>query len=76
MIKNNDLIYIDIYNKIKCFFENELNIICLEKVGKVWIYRCVYSLLLLGKLLVGMKNKNLVCSKIIWYRLDKMIKII
>lgn len=54
MIKNNDLIYIDIYNKIKCVFKKELNIICLEKVDKVWIYRCVYSLLLLGNLLVGM----------------------
>lgn len=73
--KNNDLIYIDTYNKIKRFSENELNTICLEKVGKVWTNRCVYSSLSSGKLLVGMKNKNSACSKITRYRLDKTTKI-
>lgn len=73
--KNNDLIYIDTYNKIKRFSENELNTICLEKVGKVWTNRCVYSSLSSGKLLVGMKNKNSACSKITRYRLDKNTKI-
>lgn len=73
--KNNDLIYINTYNKIKRVSKKELNTICLEKVDKVWIYRCVYSSLSSGNLLVGMQNKNSACSKITRYRLDKNTKI-
>lgn len=56
--KNNELIYIDKYNKIQRSSGNEFNTICLEKVDKVWINRCVYSSLSSGNLLVGMQKKG------------------
>lgn len=69
--KNNDLIYIDTYNKIKILFESELITLCIETADHVWLYRCVYSSISSGNLLVGMINEDLACSKITRYSLEK-----
>lgn len=66
-----DLIYIDTYNKIKILFESELITLCIEKADHVWLYRCVYSSISSGNLLVGMINEDLACSKITRYSLEK-----
>lgn len=74
--KNNDLIYIDTQNEIKLLSNTKIKINTSDiknkkntsdiknKKNYQWIFRCVYSSLLSGDLLVGMNNTDSVCSKI------------
>lgn len=66
--KNNDLIYIDRQNQIKRLSNTEINTYMKNKDSR-WIYRCMYSSLLSGDLLVGMSNMDSTCSKITRYHL-------
>lgn len=70
--KNNDLIYIDRQNQIKLLSNTEINTLYItNKKDNEWVFRCVYSSLLSGDLLVGMNNTDSTCSKINRYHLLK-----
>lgn len=74
---NYHLIYIDTNNKIVCFFDYGKNTCCFKNPDNQWIYRCVYSSLLSGDLLIGMSNKDSTCSKIVRYKwLERMFETI
>lgn len=63
---NNDLIYIDTNNQIK----KKINTLYIEDNDNQWIYRCVYSSMLTGNLLIGMSNEDSTCSKINQFTID------
>lgn len=67
--KNNDLIYIDTKNQIKLLSNTDVNTLSVKDMENRWTYRCVYSSLLSGDLLVGMSNMDSTCSKITRYHL-------
>lgn len=69
--RNNSLIYIDKNKKIMHFSNGNTYILHKENDKSVWIYRCVYSSLLSGNLLIGMSNKDSTCSKVIQHNIDR-----
>lgn len=63
---NNDLIYIDTNNQIK----KEMNTLYIEDNDNQWTYRCVYSSMLTGNVLIGISNEDSTCSKINQFTID------
>lgn len=62
--RSNYMIYIDTNNQIKRVFNKEINTLYIKDDDNQWIYRCVYSSMLTGNLLIGMSNEDSNCSKI------------
>lgn len=66
---NNSLIYIDTDNNIMRFSNGNTYTVYQKNANSVWRYRCVYSSLLSGNLLIGMSNKDSTCSKVTQYKI-------